>query len=262
MLSVLICTTGGGDLKQVVDTFRRETEVPLEIVIVVDNPNADVAQLNALAATDKRLKIHVNPSNLGLTKSLNVGLRIASGDVIVRNDDDDIPTAHRLAKIYAHFQASSADFVYSFAEGKSEGNSSTWSIKGPIESHEIVAALRKRNFIVASTVAYRRTRVVEIGGYCEPFRYAQDYELYLRSVRHGLTFSCIPEQLIQRRYSADSITVAKRKKQALFSFAARLMDISEAGSLSDAARTILKYSFILLTPNFLRRLRRSIGRGK
>ncbi|MBY5848689.1 glycosyltransferase [Rhizobium leguminosarum bv. viciae] len=262
MLSVLICTTGGGDLKQVVDVFRRETDVPLEIVIVIDNPNADVSHFSELAATDKRLKIHVNPANQGLTKSLNIGLRLATGDVIVRNDDDDIPAAQRLAKIYAHFQATSADFVYSFAEGKSENNSSTWSIKGPIEGPEIVAALRKRNFIVASTVAYRRSRVVDIGGYCEPFRYAQDYELYLRSARHGLTFSCIPEQLIQRRYSADSITVAKRKRQALFSFAARLMDISEAGSLSDAARTILKYSFILLTPNSLRRLRRTIGRGK
>ncbi|ANL30137.1 glycosyltransferase family 2 protein (plasmid) [Rhizobium phaseoli] len=262
MLSVLICTTGGGDLRQVVDIFRQETEVPLEIVIVVDNPNADVAHFSELAATDTRLKMHVNPSNLGLTKSLNVGLGIATGDVVVRNDDDDVPTPDRLARIHAHFQATSADFVYSFAEGRSESNNSTWSIKGPIEGREIVAALRKRNFIVASTVAYRRTRVVEIGGYCEPFRYAQDYELYLRSARHGLTFSCIPEQLIQRRYSADSITVAKRKKQALFSFAARLMDISEAGTVSDAARAILKYSFILLAPNFLRRLRRSIGRGK
>lgn len=262
MLSVLICTTGGGDLKQVVDIFRRETDVPLEIIIVVDNPKADVAYFYELAASDERLKIHVNASNQGLTKSLNVGLRLATGDVIVRNDDDDIPTEQRLARIYAHFKATSADFVYSFAEGKSESNSSTWSINGPIEGDQIVAALRKRNFIVASTVAYRRSRVVDIGGYCEPFRYAQDYELYLRSARHGLTFSCIPEQLIQRRYSPDSITVAKRKKQALFSFAARLMDISESGSLSDAARTIMKYSVILLTPNSLRRLRRTIGRGK
>ncbi len=262
MLSVLICTTGGGDLLQVVDVFRQETEVPFEIIIVVDDPSADIGYLNELALADSRIKLHVNAANLGLTKSLNVGLRLAAGDVIVRNDDDDIPAAHRLAKIHAHFQAATTDVVYSYAEGKSETNGSTWLIDGPGDGKEIVTALRKRNFIVASTVAYRRSRVLDIGGYCEPFRYAQDYELYLRAARQGLTFSCIPERLIQRQYSPTSITVAKRKRQALFSFAARLMDISEAGSLSEAPQTILKYTIVLLTPNFLRRLRRSIGRGK
>ena len=38
----------------------------------------------------KFIKSYSNPKNLGLTKSLNIGLNFCSGNFIIRIDDDDI----------------------------------------------------------------------------------------------------------------------------------------------------------------------------
>ena len=47
----------------------------------------------------KFLKIYSNKENLGLTKSLNIGLNICSGDYIVRIDDDDVSNNNRLEEL-------------------------------------------------------------------------------------------------------------------------------------------------------------------
>jgi|GEM_PF-1517701 len=262
MITVLICTTGGASVADVIRVFLQEKEIALEILVVIDNPEMDSHELETLAGQDNRLHLHRNERNLGLTKSLNVGLALSQGDIIVRNDDDDMPSRERLRHIRDRFATPEIDFAYSYATGRAESGTSTWSIRGPIRDVEIKRCLKKRNFIVASTVAYRRSRVIGIGGYNEAFRFAQDYELYLRSARNGLVFSCISHELVERRYSANSITVAKRKRQALFSFAARIMDVAETGSIPHAFGVIAKYAFILATPNVFRKIKRRLGHGK
>ena len=45
---------------------------------------------------DNRLKVFKNKKNIGLTKSLNILLQHASGDLIARQDDDDVSNIDRI----------------------------------------------------------------------------------------------------------------------------------------------------------------------
>jgi GT2 family glycosyltransferase len=152
--------------------------------------------------------------------------------------------------------------VNSYARGFSESLAESWIIKSPGTDAAIKTEMGRKNIFVASSVAMRRQAILDVGGYCDVFRYAQDYELYLRLARAGKRFACIREVLVDRHYSKTSITVSKRKTQALYSFAARLIHAAETGGLQDAVAPIMRYLFIFIVPNSLRKLRRGLGRGR
>jgi glycosyltransferase involved in cell wall biosynthesis len=260
--SILIATTGGRPLESIVGTYLCRQAVDVEVVLVVDNPAVDGAAFLKSMRSDERLKAVFNDANIGLTRSLNRGLDLCRGDLILRNDDDDQPHPDRLAKTVEFFEKHSAcDLAYTFARGIDESSGRSWTIEGPRSDAEIKAQLLERNFIVHSSLAMRTHRLRELGGYDATFRHAQDYDLYLRCIRAGLVFGCIPEILVERRYHRESITVKRRRRQILYSFAARLVhdaDVGERGYW----RTVFRYAKLLAVPNTLRTLRRRLGHGR
>lgn len=261
-LSVIVPTMGSLHLEEIVGRLLAES-VPAEIIVMVDAPDLDCRALLPGFAGESRLRIVQNAENIGLTRSLNRAVEAACGEIIVRNDDDDIPAADRLAKTLAFFDAHpECDLVYAFATGRDEGSGAEWLIDGPVEDAAIKEKLLQRNFIVHSTLAFRKASLASIDWYDATFRYAQDYDLYLRSMRHGLTFGCIPERLITRIYHDRSITVSRRRRQMLFSFAARLIHHAQADDPVRPWPTILGYAKLLLIPDWLRALRRRLGHGR
>ena len=261
--SILIATTGGQRLPDVVRTYLRQQVAEIEIMVVVDNPEIDGAGFLAEFRSDERLRLVFNDANLGLTRSLNRGLDVCRGDIVLRNDDDDLPNSERVAKTAAFFANNpGCDLVYGFARGIDGTGRRSWIIGGPMSDPEIKARLRKRNFIVHSAIAFRSRRLKQIGGYDPTFRYAQDYDLYLRCIRAGFVFGCIPEILVEHAYHAESITVKRRRRQILCSFAARLIHDAEASADGEYWRTVLAYLKLLAIPNAARTLRRRVGLGR
>lgn len=262
LASVLIATTGGGRLEDIVRTYLDDPIADLEIIVIVDDPAVDRSNFLASFRSDARLKIDFNDENIGLTRSLNKGLPECSGDVILRNDDDDLPHPDRLARTIEFFSAHpDCDLAYSFARGIDASSGRSWMIDGPISDADIKSELLRRNFIVHSSLAIRADRLRALGGYDATFRYAQDYDLYLRSIRAGLSFGCIPDVLIERYYHADAITVRRRRTQLLCAFAARLVHEAEVGGRLRWP-AILRYLRLLAIPDSLRALRRRLGHGR
>jgi GT2 family glycosyltransferase len=140
--------------------------------------------------------------------------------------------------------------------------SRSWIIDGPVSDEEIKTRLRRRNFIVHSAIAVRSRRLKQLGGYDPTFRYAQDYDLYLRCIRAGFVFGCIPEVLVEHSYRDESITVSRRQRQILCSFAARLIHDAEAPGDDRYWRTIFSYLKLLAIPNAARAWRRRLGFGR
>jgi len=263
LCSVLIATMGGARLEEVVRTYLDQAPADLEVVIVVDEPAVDRARLLAPLRADGRLKLIFNECNVGVTRSLNKGLEACRGALVLRNDDDDLPRPDRVAKTVRFFESHpECDLAYAFARGVDSSSGRSWTIAGPSSDAEIKARLLHRNFIVHSSIAFRADRIKALGGYDPTFRYAQDYDLYLRCIRAGLQFGCLAEILVERHYSGDSITVAKRRTQILCSFAARLVHDAETGAGSRYWRTIGGYLMLLAIPNWLRALRRRAGHGR
>ena len=260
--SVIIATTGNPALEGIVSILLAAA-AEIEVLVIIDNPQlAAEAALPSLHG-DPRVRITVNDSNLGLTRSLNRALSLARGAIILRNDDDDEPSPERVDRLIAHFAGNpDCDLAFSYAQGIDEASARTWLIEAPTTDAAIKAKLARRNFAVHSSLAFRRDRVMALGGYDSTFRYAQDYDLYLRAIRAGYTFGCVPAPLISRNYHPQSITVSRRRRQILYSFAARLIhDAERRDGEPRPWATILAYLRLLVIPDWLRALRRRIGRG-
>jgi glycosyltransferase involved in cell wall biosynthesis len=263
LASVLIATTGGGRLEDIVRTYLRNPAAHLEVVVIVDNPAVGRDAFLAPLRSDGRLKVAFNSVNIGLTRSLNLGLAACRGELILRNDDDDLPHPDRVARTVAFFaEHPDCDLAYAFARGIDAPSGRSWTIDGPSADADIKSQLLRRNFIVHSSLAFRADRLKALGGYDATFRYAQDYELYLRSIRAGLSFGCVPEVLVDRYYHGEAITVQRRRTQLLCAFAARLVHEAELGAERADWRMIFRYLGLLAIPGALRSLRRRLGHGR
>jgi GT2 family glycosyltransferase len=261
--SIIISTIGADSLPQVLNLFLDHYD-NLEIILVLDKPGLSVeALLTPDLLKDSRLKVILNATNLGPTKSFNKAIALARGEIMVRADDDDIPTPDRLKELDAFFNAHpDVDLAFSFAQGLDVKTGRSWIIDGPTNDAAIRAKLLVRNFIVHSYLAFRRARLAEIGFYDETFRYAQDYDLYLRSIRSNFRFGCVSKVLVTRYYHGDSITVSKRKRQILNSMSARLLHIAWSEKYESPWPVIFRYVYLLAIPNWVRSLRRKLGLGK
>ena len=81
----------GNTIHRILDKVKAVTltnNIAKEIIIVNDcSTDSSLTILNSF--TDNRIVLISNPVNLGLTKSLNKGLKIARGEYVVRLDADD-----------------------------------------------------------------------------------------------------------------------------------------------------------------------------
>ena len=75
-------------LLRAVDSVLLQTHREIELIIVVDGPDADTVDA-ARSVNDRRLRIIVNPQSLTAAGSRNVGATHAAGEWIAFLDDDD-----------------------------------------------------------------------------------------------------------------------------------------------------------------------------
>lgn len=94
-------------LLRAVDSILMQTLTDLELIVVLDDPDnsANEALLEQRAADDPRLRVHVNPRNLGAWASYNVGLRLVRGRFIAIQDSDDASAPNRLETLCAYLEA-------------------------------------------------------------------------------------------------------------------------------------------------------------
>ena len=87
-------------MRVAIDSILGQTFTDFEFIIINDNPKRKLNReiLSDYAKQDKRIVILENEENIGLTKSLNKGLKVAKGKYIARMDADDISLSDRLEK--------------------------------------------------------------------------------------------------------------------------------------------------------------------
>jgi glycosyltransferase involved in cell wall biosynthesis len=204
-------------VKQAIDSILKQTYKHLEFIIINDNPR-DVDIDNFIKSYgDPRIKYHRNIENLGLAKSLNVGIKIAKGEFIARMDADDISFIDRLEKQLLFLNNNSQiDVVGSAAMIIDEIGAKKGLFKCPITSEQIkVTALLGVPFI-HPTVVFRKKVFAEYDFYYnEDYTTAQDFELWSRLV-HRMNVANLAEPLLYYRKSEYQISTRKINEQTEF----------------------------------------------
>lgn len=242
-----------------------QTVVPDQIVVVIDRATEE-DERDAFCSAWPQVEFVFNEGNIGVTRSINRGLAVSTGDYVFRADDDDSYRLDRIEKQLALFASSGADLVFSWAEGITAGHEMRpYLISCPENDEGIRIALRRRNVLIHASLAFRRDRVMALGGYDETFVNAQDYALYLAAIRAGLRFAAVPEPLVRRSYNGHSITVGRRYHQIMYSCAARVVHHAHTANRLAFIWTLFNYAMLAAIPTWARHLRRRahalLGKG-
>jgi len=220
--SVIISTYSMKHLDKSIKSLLTQTYKNFEIILVNDNPsNKD--KIDELFLNEKKIKIIHNKTNIGLTKSLNKAFQFSQGDIIVRQDDDDISFDYRFEYLVKEFNKKPrADIIGSYTILKKNLTDGTGLvIKSPLTHNDILKQLLKTNCLQHPSIAMKREVLLAFNGYNETYRYAQDYDLFLRAALMNYKFKVIPKPLVIRLYGKNNITTLKRKSQLLYAISAQ-----------------------------------------
>lgn len=219
LITVLMPVCNGEEyLPDSIESILAQSHVDFEFIIIDDgSTDKSLSIISGYAKQDKRILVIRNERNIGLAKSLNVGIKLAKGQYIARQDADDLSSADRL-EIQLKFALShpQVDLIGS--------NSYVIDMEGGIvcrnDSYATIIdrwnGLLKRKAIFPHGSAFiKKSKLVEVGGYDERFFYSQDGELWLRLLYYGAVIHTIPSPLYHYR-ELPRKTLKKYDAQAAF----------------------------------------------
>ena len=173
------------------------------------------------------LVIHKNESNIGLTKSLNIGIDKATGHYIARMDSDDVSVSGRFKKQVDYLEKNT-DYavVGSLAQEIDEEGNYTNIRNYPFTDKEVRNYICKACPLQHAGVLMKR-EIFDSGiRYNEDYRLTQDLALWFTILNAGYKIGNIPECLIQFRITQDSF-VSRDKSKGLHEFKIYMKGIKE-----------------------------------
>ena len=213
-------------------------------VVAVDDGSTDMSPeiLASFARADARVRV-VRQENAGLTRALVRGCAEAKGELIARQDADDLSRPGRLATLASVLtEEPKVAVVASWIEliGPRDEPLMTTRFPTGLEAGTR-AVLEERRSPIHGSAVFRKRDLEAVGGYRPEFYFAQDSDLWFRLADRG-AFLFLPEPLYAFRVQGGSITARHRPRQlelyeiALSCRAARLAGEPEAPLLEAAAR--------------------------
>lgn len=199
------------DLQAVLESVRAQIYPHWELCVVEDfSEDETLTQvLKDWAEKEPRVRVHYRQQNGGIALASQEALTMATGEFVGLVDHDDVLEPHALYEVVKLLnQKPKADMIYSDEDKINE--------QGELEKPHFKPdwspdTLLSCNYICHFMVV-RRSLLNEIGGFCEGFNGAQDYDLFLRATEKTNQIYHIPKVLYHWRVSPGSTagdTIAK-----------------------------------------------------
>lgn len=204
---------------QAIESILNQSYQNFEFIIVVDLPENKslIEVLKKYENLNKKIKLIINEKNIGLPKSLNKGMTIATGDYIARMDADDIVMPDRLKKQVEYLEKFyDISLIGTSAIKINDSGDIIGEIIEPVGSKNIKKILKYRSCLVHPSIMFRKEILLNIKGY-RNFPCAQDYDLYSRLIDMGYKIENLEEKLMKYRVRENSISTKKRLFQILIS---------------------------------------------
>jgi hypothetical protein len=184
-----------------VRSLQRQAHSPLQILLIPNGADDAIRRLcSALSDADPRIRVLCLPQP-GLAAALNAGLRSAAFDLIARMDADDECPPERIGRQVAFLATNPRIAGVGTAFGGEDENGAPLGVDRPCtDPAEIRWRLMLGNLFCHGSMVLRRDATLRVGGYDESFRFAQDYDLWLRLSRVA-DLANLPEVLYHYRAS-------------------------------------------------------------
>jgi len=190
-------------LEQSIRSILNQTYQNFEIILINDDPENKIF-ISKFSKLDHRIKLVHNENNLGAGLSRNKGLEIANGEYIAFCDSDDLWKNNKI-----EFQIElmkRLNFTFSFTDYDiiDENNNFIKSRKAP--SYVDFQKLRSSCDIGLSTVMIRKDIFKNVEYRFANLRTKEDYVLWLKLAKDGITMKSIQENLTSWRKSKNSLS--------------------------------------------------------
>ena len=187
-----------------------QTMVDLELV-VVDDGSTDGTRERLAAIDDPRLRVIRLEPNRGVVAARNAGVAAARGRFIALLDADDIAAPERLQRQLERLERGDADLcgtghvVWHTATGRRKPG------RQHLRDVDLRALLTVYSPLCNSSVM-ARAEVFKAHPYDERFRYAEDYELWVRLAEAGCRFAACPQRLVTYRVHPRQMSTAHQHR--------------------------------------------------
>ncbi|MCI8373995.1 MAG: glycosyltransferase [Lachnospiraceae bacterium] len=200
-------------LSLAIKSMVEQTLKPDEIVIVKDGeitPELQAVLDDYASAYDGLFHIVGYAKNRGLGLALNYGLEHCKNELVARMDTDDIAKPERCMKQVNAFMKYPDYAIIGSAVDEFYGTSDHVISRRvvPSRSEEIYKFAKRRSAFNHPTVMYRKSKVLEFGGY-RNLRRNQDVDLFGRMLYGGCKAANFKESLL---FFRSDESLARRRK--------------------------------------------------
>ena len=169
-------------LSDALESILNQSFSDFELILIDDGSTDKTTEiLHQFDQRDKRIKVFRHEKNLGLTKSLTFGLTKCKGEFIARHDADDFSEPERFACQVAFLRDQPDYGLIGTAVSRIDSQANIIDQPIVINGDKRIRSLIKGvNPFVHGSIMMRKSTVDTVKGYRNGFRYAQDYDLWLR----------------------------------------------------------------------------------
>ena len=176
-------------------------DVPLEVILIDDDPHEDLSALVHTRMNDGRVRYYRNNCNLGVAASRNRGVQLARGEYIAFLDCDDRWLPGKLQKQLALLQQTNAPICSTARELITQDGISTGYVI-PVRERFTYRNLLRQNLINCSSVLMPTAIAREFPMRCDADSH-EDYLMWLEILQKYGWGCAVNEPLLQYRVSTN-----------------------------------------------------------
>ncbi|HYV16966.1 MAG TPA: glycosyltransferase [Conexibacter sp.] len=255
-VSVLIgAFNSAATLDRAIDAILGQTVRELELIVIDDgSTDATAAVIARALARDPRIRSLPMERNVGIARSLNAGLRAAKAPVVAVQDADDYSAPERLERQLAVLDARPDVAVVGTSMHEVDEQGRPLAPRTSFAAGDVNEVLARFNPIPNTSVAFRRDAVLAVGGYDARYRYAMEYDLWLRLAERWRVVT-LDEPLSTRVMGTANVAARAERAQTAEAIAIRLRALRRRRTLRGASGLVVPI-LAWLTPIPLKRVRR------
>lgn len=208
IFSIALCTFNSIEhIDQCINSLLQQTLADFELIIVDDgSTDGTVEYLKRI--DDKRVKLIILGENHGLIYARTQAFATARADYIALMDADDIAHPRRLEEQHNLLKNGQVDVCGTRYQTLDMGNNRLRKRTSYVRDADLKALMTIYCPICNPTVSFK-TKLLEISGYQEKFRHAEDYAFWTALAAAGCLFEIIPMHLLTYRIHPQQVSKIK-----------------------------------------------------
>lgn len=228
-----------------VDSILAQTERSLELIVIDDGSrdgSADAAQ--EAIGDDPRGRVMRLDRNQGIARSLNAGLEAAAAPIVAIQDADDYSAPPRLERELSVLAGRPEVAVVGSRMREVDAEGRELRPRTSFAAGDVGPVLMRFNPIPNGSAAFRKDVALALGGYDARYRYATEYDLWLRIAERHRLFT-LDEELCTRVMGGGNVAARAERAQLAEGLAIRARALRRRRTLRGATgllRPALSYA--------------------